>query len=1005
VAADAEGEAMRRWILAVLVLLMAVGGAAADTWQSDSDITNGLVDVGTCSTPAAFQMDSIWYLIVGECSGEDYFVFTGFNWTGTAWQSDSAIVSDLIGTGAGNDAPTPTVFQKDGTWYLIVGGQLGGFTGFNWTGTAWQSDSAIVSGLGVVVSDRSSPTVFQKDTIWYLISGEDTGDFTGFNWTGTAWQSDSAMASGLAVGSEGSNPTVFQKDGTWYLITGEYDGIFTGFNWTGTAWQSDSAMASGLVDIGMRSYPTVFKIDGQEYLISGEMFGDFYGFNMTAPSYAPVNLDHSMGIFWVNHTWEHGAAIADSYNVSVNDTWYNDTTNTFFNNTLSAFNQWSNITVYGYNTASGLSVDYVTEDVELVAVPPTPIGTGSTWDFFWVNHTWMSGTGYVTDSYNISVNDVWHNSTDEYYNNTLLSDWGDWSNITVYAFNSTGAMSVAYIYQDVQIPYPIPPTPIGLDNTWDFFWVNHTWTSGTGYVTDSYNISVNDVWHNSTDEYYNNTLSECWDWSNITVYAFNNSGGINETSVSQDVRLPCFVPPTPTGLDSTQGLFWINHTWTNGVGYVTDSYNVSINNTWYNGTTNEYYNNVLSDYGDWSNITVYAFNDTFGRISETNISQNVQIPCESTYFDYFESYSIGELAGQEDWSIDGCGGISVYDAGTYKYIGGRYNYSSACQPHYKKESTAACPLITISGDRVYAYFNLNLEEDGFIKVGFTDGSNVFGGGIITSGFGDGKVQVYTWEWEYTSAIVEYDNTQWTTYEIIYDFVNDEYVTFKTTNPNFEASNIPKTYAPITSFDECLIEITASIGYLNLIDDIILSDTPLTPPLHEYVLLKDVYGNYIENCEVSIYSTTYNEYVQKWTLLSDGILEIVGADSDDYMIMVRTFDGVFTKSITLDTAGSGIHNFTIPLNYNINVVPVDEYDKPLHNVFVGLFEYAIADPQAWWGYDTFWGHVPVTNCSGFSRCDIIAEKGGYVPYEVTGLNWTSRSAMVKDYRHEIVMVKE
>jgi len=240
-------------------------------WQPDSSITSGLGDIGGYSAPTVFQKDGTWYLIAG--SGSDTFV--GFSWTGSAWQSDSSIVSGLGGV----SYSAPTVFQKDGTWYLISGEYYGAFTGFSWTGSAWQSDSSIVSGLGDV-GDHSTPTVFQKDGTWYLISGEYNGVFTGFNWTGSAWQSDSSIVSGLGDVGYHSAPIIFQKDGTWYLISGENSGVFIGFNWTGSTWQSDSSIVSGLGDVGSFSTPTVFQKDGTWYLISGEDSGTFTGWHL-----------------------------------------------------------------------------------------------------------------------------------------------------------------------------------------------------------------------------------------------------------------------------------------------------------------------------------------------------------------------------------------------------------------------------------------------------------------------------------------------------------------------------------------------------------------------------------------------------------------------------------------------------------------------------------------------------------------------------------------------------
>ena len=256
--------------------LNGAGNVSLIAWQSDSAIASGLGDSGYVSAPTVFQKDGTWYLISGEYVG--FFtgegIFNGFNWTGSTWQNDSAIVSGLGGVG---DIPAPTVFQKDGTWYLISGEYEGVFNGFNWTGSTWQNDSAIASGLGDV-GLTSAPTVFQKDSTWYLIAGENDGVFNGYNWTGSTWQNDSAIVSGLGDVGIYSAPKVFQKDGTWYLISGEDDGVFNGYNWTGSTWQSDSAIASGLGDVGYNSAPTVFQKDETWYLISGEKYGSFFGY-------------------------------------------------------------------------------------------------------------------------------------------------------------------------------------------------------------------------------------------------------------------------------------------------------------------------------------------------------------------------------------------------------------------------------------------------------------------------------------------------------------------------------------------------------------------------------------------------------------------------------------------------------------------------------------------------------------------------------------------------------
>ena len=187
--------------------------------------------------------------------------------------------------------------------------------------------------------------------------------------------------------------------------------------------------------------------------------------------------------------------------------------------------------------------------------------------------------------------------------------------------------------------------------------------------------------------------------------------------------------------------------------------------------------------------------------------------------------------------------------------------------------------------------------------------------------------------------------------------------------------------------------------------------------YNIVLLRDNHGNYIENAQVAIYDQTNSTYIQKWTPNPDGYL-LLGALFNDSnhntQVMVRTFDGVFTLETTYPANGSSPvgseditqTNMTIPIHYNIQMDTQDQFGAPLTGVFCGLAEYAPDNPLSFWGYSMGGRqYVPVTNCSGFAMCDIYAEKGGYGDYDVTALNWTSRSAMVKDYRHEIVMVKE
>jgi len=90
------------------------------------------------------------------------------------------------------------------------------------------------------------------------------------------------------------------------------------------------------------------------------------------------------------------------------------------------------------------------------------------------------------------------------------------------------------------------------------------------------------------------------------------------------------IPPAPAGLDNDTGNYWVNYTWSKDLGCpdndnVTDSFNVSMNGTWYNGTAT--FLNKSVGPGGWANITVWAYNRTGnGNMSVDDVSDNVQAP-------------------------------------------------------------------------------------------------------------------------------------------------------------------------------------------------------------------------------------------------------------------------------------------------------------------------------------------------------------------------------------------
>ena len=267
----------------------------SERWYGNSSIASGFIDKGAHSAPSIFEKDSIWYCITGDAEGRIF----GYqlNQTNSKWYENASIVAGLSDIG---DDSTPNVFQKNSTWYLIMGEKWGAHYGYNWTGSTWQSDSCIVSGL-IDKGGYSTPTVYEKDSKWYLISGEVDGLFYGYQWneTNSSWYENTSIVSGLVDVGSLSSPVVFEKDSEWYMIAGESHTTYNGYQWneTNSSWYENTGIISGIVSSGY-SKPSVYLKDSIHYLIHGVIYGGHYGFQWNVPNdeITPVVGDYFIGL-------------------------------------------------------------------------------------------------------------------------------------------------------------------------------------------------------------------------------------------------------------------------------------------------------------------------------------------------------------------------------------------------------------------------------------------------------------------------------------------------------------------------------------------------------------------------------------------------------------------------------------------------------------------------------------------------------------------------------------
>ncbi len=149
------------------------------------------------------------------------------------------------------------------------------------------------------------------------------------------------------------------------------------------------------------------------------------------------------------------------------------------------------------------------------------------------------------------------------------------------------------------------------------------WTKGVGKELASSSAAFQigraygEFFNGTIDEVRISNTARSEDWINESYQLVTNQSVFVSFGTVEHV-----LPSPPTNLTSSSGLFWdtgktwINYTWEadpNTTALV-DSYNVSLNNVWHNGSSQTYHN-VTIDFPEWANISVYSYNATYGTLS------------------------------------------------------------------------------------------------------------------------------------------------------------------------------------------------------------------------------------------------------------------------------------------------------------------------------------------------------------------------------------------------------
>lgn len=214
----------------------------------------------------------------------------------------------------------------------------------------------------------------------------------------------------------------------------------------------------------------------------------------------------------------------------------------------------------------------------------------------------MSGdvTDNITDSYNVSMNDVWANGSNATFINSTLSAHA-WQNVSVYAFNKTkdGTLSTTALMRNTQIPNNVPVI------------ATNSLVPATAYTTSTL---ISTVASNDADE---DTIAYTYQWyengssivgatsstlsppltigATYNVFVTPNDGyGSGIGTYSNSVTIQSQAPPASVKnlMNVSYASAYINWTWTDPDDLDFDKVMIYLNGTFQRNVTNgtQYYN-------------------------------------------------------------------------------------------------------------------------------------------------------------------------------------------------------------------------------------------------------------------------------------------------------------------------------------------------------------------------------------------------------------------------------
>jgi parallel beta-helix repeat protein len=421
-----------------------------------------------------------------------------------------------------------------------------------------------------------------------------------------------------------------------FNVTTDYVNI-SGFNVTGATGDATAGiyLGSGVDHCNISNNTAsnnrcgiILNSSSNNTLLNNNAAGNFGGIGIGSSSNNTLSNNTASGNFYGIGIWSSSNNTLSNNTANSND-WAGIYLESSSNNTLSNNTANSN-NLAGIHLNSSSNNNTLTSNTALNNSCGICLGYSS-------NNTLSNNTA-SNNSFGVSL---YYSSNNTLSNNTASNDvWDIYieDSSSIFEDNTLNGTTVSFTYSgDVSLKGVGSPAadPSGRHSIGKF--INATNQTGGAWLYLNFSYSTADV--GGLDEpslavwKYNGTvwLEDGWNGTRYLDEG-NNMVGANITtfSVFAPMVAVAYIPPAPTNLNNTTGNYWVNYTWSEGSDpdndNVTDSFNVCMNGTWTNETTDTFMNVTVEPSG-WANITVWAYNASgAGTLSAGSISDEVQAP-------------------------------------------------------------------------------------------------------------------------------------------------------------------------------------------------------------------------------------------------------------------------------------------------------------------------------------------------------------------------------------------